>query len=60
MSEKDTTKKQIPLRQSPTLYQELARWAEEDFRSINGQIEYLLIEAVKRRKKQKKKISLEE
>ncbi|HIT88250.1 MAG TPA: Arc family DNA-binding protein [Candidatus Coprocola pullicola] len=60
MSEKDTTKKQIPLRLSPTLYQELARWAEEDFRSINGQIEYLLTEAVKRRKKQKKKISLEE
>ena len=60
MSEKDTTKKQIPLRLSPTLYQELARWAEEDFRSINGQIEYLLTEAVKKRKKQKKKISLEE
>lgn len=60
MSEKDTTKKQIPLRLSPTLYQELARWAEEDFRSINGQIEYLLTEAVKRRKKQKKRISLEE
>ena len=58
MSEKDTTKKQIPLRLSPTLYQELARWAEEDFRSINGQIEYLLTEAVKRRKKQKKKIYL--
>ena len=51
MSEKDTTKKQIPLRLSPTLYQELARWAEEDFRSINGQIEYLLTECVKWRKK---------
>ena len=54
MSEKDTTKKQIPLRLSPTLYQELERWAEEDFRSINGQIEYLLTEAVKRRKKQRR------
>ena len=50
MSEKDTTKKQIPLRLSPTLYQELARWAEEDFRSINGQIEYLLTECVRKRK----------
>lgn len=60
MAEKDMAKKQIPLRLSPTLYQELARWAEEDFRSINGQIEYLLTEAVKRRKKQKKKTDLEE
>lgn len=59
MSEKDTAKKQIPLRLSPTLYQELARWAEEDFRSINGQIEYLLTEAVKKRKRQKKKSVLE-
>jgi hypothetical protein len=51
----DTTepknKKQIPLRLPSTLWQELAAWAEEDFRSINGQIEYLLTECVKRRKK---------
>ena len=46
----DENKKQIPLRVSPTLYAELARWAEEDFRSINGQIEFLLTESVKRRK----------
>ncbi|MBQ3816438.1 MAG: Arc family DNA-binding protein [Clostridia bacterium] len=50
MSEKDN-KKQIPLRVSKTLYDELARWAEDDFRSINGQIEYLLTEAVKRRRR---------
>ena len=43
-------KKQIPLRLSPSLYAELARWAEEDFRSLNGQIEYLLTESVKKRK----------
>lgn len=47
--EKD--KKQIPLRLSKSLYDELARWAEDDFRSINGQIEFLLTEAVHRRKK---------
>lgn len=35
-------KKQIPLRLSPSLYNKIAQWAEEDFRSINGQIEYLL------------------
>lgn len=50
---KEKSKKQIPLRVSASLYDELARWAEDDFRSINGQIEYLLTECVKRRKKQK-------
>ncbi|MCL1855123.1 MAG: hypothetical protein FWF86_05260 [Clostridia bacterium] len=43
-------KKQIPLRLSATLYQELFAWAEDDFRSVNGQIEYLLTECVRRRK----------
>ena len=45
----DKTKKQIPLRVSPKLYDALAKWAEDDFRSINGQIEYLLTECVKKR-----------
>ena len=45
----DTSKKQIPLRVSPKLYAALAKWAEDDFRSINGQIEYLLTECVKKR-----------
>ncbi|NLN48354.1 MAG: PTS ascorbate transporter subunit IIC [Clostridiales bacterium] len=44
-------KKQIPLRLSAKLYAEIAAWAENDFRSINGQIEYLLSECVKKRKK---------
>lgn len=51
---KEKAKKQIPLRVSASLYNELAQWAEDDFRSINGQIEYLLTECVKRRKKQTK------
>lgn len=42
-------KKQIPLRVSAQLYAQLARWAEDDFRSINGQIEYLLTQCVKQR-----------
>ena len=46
---KDTQKKQIPLRVSAKLYDALAKWAEDDFRSINGQIEYLLTECVKKR-----------
>jgi hypothetical protein len=47
-------KKQVPLRLSEKLYAEIAAWAEEDFRSINGQIEYLLTECVKKRKGKKK------
>ena len=43
-------KKQIPLRLSSKLYSELAAWAEDDFRSVNGQIEYLLSECVRKRK----------
>ncbi len=46
-------KKQLLLRLSPTLWRELAAWAEDDFRSINGQIEYLLSECVRQRKKTK-------
>ena len=49
---KEKAKKQIPLRVSASLYNELAAWAEEEFRSINGQIEYLLTECVRKRKKQ--------
>ena len=44
-------KKQIPLRLSEKLYSAIAAWAEDDFRSVNGQIEYLLTECVKQRKK---------
>lgn len=47
---KDQGKKQIPLRLSAALYEELYRWAEDEFRSVNGQIEYLLTEAVKTRR----------
>ncbi|MCI6979519.1 MAG: PTS ascorbate transporter subunit IIC [Clostridiales bacterium] len=47
----DKEKKQIPLRLSPKLYQAVAAWAEDDFRSVNGQIEYLLSECVRQRRK---------
>jgi len=50
----DDKKKQIPLRVSDTLWKELAKWAEDDFRSINGQIEFLLTECVRWRKKNQK------
>ncbi|MBQ3791443.1 MAG: PTS ascorbate transporter subunit IIC [Lachnospiraceae bacterium] len=44
-------KKQVPLRLNEKLYDAIASWAEDDFRSVNGQIEYLLSECVKQRKK---------
>ena len=53
----DNQKKQIPLRLSEKLYNALASWAEDDFRSVNGQIEYLLTECVKQRKKNGKYVS---
>lgn len=52
-------KKQIPLRLSEKLYNAIAAWAEDDFRSVNGQIEYLLTECVKQRKKNGKYVSCE-
>lgn len=55
MDKKDKEKKQVLLRLSPSLWEELADWAEDDFRSINGQIEYLLNECVKHRKRSNKK-----
>ncbi|MDO4285540.1 MAG: PTS ascorbate transporter subunit IIC [Eubacteriales bacterium] len=53
----DNTKKQVPLRLSPKLYDAIAAWAEDDFRSVNGQIEYLLTECVRQRKKDGKYVS---
>lgn len=49
--EKEKAKKQVLLRLSPSLWDEIAAWAEDDFRSINAQIEFLLTEAVRQRKK---------
>ena len=54
MENKETDKKQLLLRLSSSLWQELAAWSEDEFRSINGQIEYLLTECVKQRKETRK------
>lgn len=51
------SKKQVPLRLSAKLYDAVASWAEDDFRSVNGQIEYLLTECVRQRKKTGKYVS---
>ena len=50
-------KRQVPLRLNEKLYDAIAAWAEDDFRSVNGQIEYLLTECVKQRKKDGKYVS---
>lgn len=50
VKEMEKAKKQILLRLSPKLWEELAKWAEDDFRSINGQIEYLLADCVRKRR----------
>jgi hypothetical protein len=51
MSEKAETrdKKQLLLRLSPELWEKINQWSEEEFRSVNGQIEYMLSEAVKKK-----------
>ena len=55
MAKSEEKKKQVPLRISDALFADLAAWAKDDFRSVNGQIEYLLTECVKRRKGSKTK-----
>jgi hypothetical protein len=42
-------RKAFLLRLDPALHDALQRWAEEELRSLNGQIEYLLRQAVARR-----------
>ncbi len=53
----DSGKKQVPLRLSAKSYDAIAAWAEDDFRSVNGQIEYLLTECLRQRKKNGKYVS---
>ncbi len=42
-------RKSFLLRMDPALYAALERWAQQELRSVNGQIEFLLREAVRRR-----------
>lgn len=41
-----SVRKTFLLRLDPALYEALARWAQHDLRSVNGQIEFLLRQAV--------------
>jgi hypothetical protein len=42
-------RKSFPLRLNPELYQAIEAWAHQEMRSVNGQIEYLLKEALCKR-----------
>ena len=44
-------KKSFLLRLSQAMWNELEKWAADDFRSVNGQIESILNEAINRRRK---------
>lgn len=43
-------RKSFLLRIDPELWAELESWAQDELRSVNGQIEYLLRQAVQKRK----------
>jgi len=49
LKDSEKAKKQVLLRLAPSLWDKIASWAQDDFRSINSQIEYLLTEAVRHR-----------
>ena len=51
---KKMEKKRILLRIDPALHNDLRMWAEDDFRSINAQIEFLLKQAVAKRKREQR------
>jgi len=42
-------KKGFLLRLPPRLFEELRRWAEQEMRSVNGQLEWLIRDALRRR-----------
>lgn len=48
-------KKAFILRINPEMLKEIEIWAGEEFRSTNGQVEYLLQQALQARKKTNKK-----
>lgn len=41
-------RKQYPLRIDPEVWAAVQRWADDDFRSVNGQVEWILRDALRR------------
>jgi hypothetical protein len=52
-------KKALLLRLSPKMWEEISSWAEDEFRSVNGQIEYILQEAINKRRKTRPEVNKE-
>lgn len=52
-------RKPFVLRVQPETLKELERWAQEEFRSVNGQIEFLLNDALRKRKRRSQTPSIE-
>jgi hypothetical protein len=48
-------RKRFLLRLNPDLHEALERWASDELRSVNGQIEFLLTEAVRRAGREKRR-----
>jgi hypothetical protein len=45
-----SSRKAFLLRIDPTLWSELEAWAQDELRSVNGQVEYILKQAVLKRR----------
>jgi len=50
-------RKAFLLRMDPQLWTELEAWAQDELRSVNGQIEFLLREAIQRRRGQARRLA---
>jgi hypothetical protein len=53
-----TSRKQFLLRINSELYQAIEAWAHRELRSVNGQIEYILKDAVSKRRRAAEDLSL--
>ncbi|MFC3862167.1 hypothetical protein ACFOPQ_15480 [Deinococcus antarcticus] len=53
-------RKNYPLRLSPELYAALERWAADEMRSVNAQMEFLLTQAVRKAGRLKETVEKEE
>lgn len=50
-------KKTFALRVDDEIFDAIEKWADDEFRSVNGQIEWILSEALKKSKRYPKKVS---
>lgn len=55
MAKKDNTTKNFILRVDPEMMEAIEAWAADEFRSTNGQIQYILDQALRKAGRMKKK-----